>query len=176
MPFWWRRRRKPWFGKWRRRRYNYTTKRRKYRRKQYRRPAFRRRRRRRRRQKVRRKKQKIPIQQWQPDSITKCKIKGYGCLVAGAEGRQFYCYTNEIGQYIQPKAPGGGGFGAEMFSLEYLYKQWVARKNIWTHSNDYKDLVRYTGSKIKTFQTPNHRLYSCIQQTTTISSRKRLLQ
>nr|UHM26868.1 MAG: ORF1 [Torque teno midi virus] len=154
MPFWWRRRRKPWFGKWRRRRYNYRTKRRKYRRKQYRRPAFRRRRRRRRRQKVRRKKQKIAIQQWQPDSITKCKIKGYGCLVAGAEGRQFYCYTNEIGQYIQPKAPGGGGFGAEMFSLEYLYKQWVARKNIWTHSNDYKDLVRYTGSKIKLFRHP----------------------
>nr|UHK06126.1 MAG: ORF1 [Torque teno midi virus] len=154
MPFWWRRRRKPWYGTWRKRR-NYYRKARKTRfRRRRRRPYGRRRRRRRRRTKVRRKKQKIPIQQWQPDSIVKCKVKGLGCLVAGAEGRQFYCYTNEIGEYIQPKAPAGGGFGAEMFSLEYLYKQWLARKNIWTKSNDYKDLVRYTGSTIKLFRHP----------------------
>ncbi len=52
------------------------------------------------------------------------------------------------------KAPGGGGFGAELFSLKYLYQQWLARKNIWTKSNDYKDLVRYTGSVIKLYRHP----------------------
>nr|UHM26885.1 MAG: ORF1 [Torque teno midi virus] len=146
MPFWWNRRRKPWFGRWRKYRRK-TYKRRRYTTRRRRRPATRRRRRRyRKRRKVRRKLQKIPIKQWQPDSIVKCKIKGYGCICAGAEGRQAYCYTNEKPLYPQPKAPHGGGFGAEMFTLEYLYKEWVARRNIWTKSNDYKDLVRYTGT------------------------------
>ncbi len=111
----------------------------------YRRPYTRRRRRRRRKRKVRRKLQKITVKQWQPDSIVRCKIKGFGCLVAGAQGRQPYCYTNSKYEYPQPKAPGGGGFGAELFTLQYLYEEWVARKNIWTKSNDYKDLVRFTG-------------------------------
>nr|UHM26822.1 MAG: ORF1 [Torque teno midi virus] len=145
MPFWWRRRRKPWFGRWRFRRRTYKTRtnRRRYRRKP--RPSFRRRRRRRRRHKVRRKRQRIAIKQWQPDSITKCKIIGLGTLVGGAEGNQFRCYTNQRENYTQPKAPGGGGFGVEKFSLQYLYTQWLAHKNIWTKSNDYKQLCRYTG-------------------------------
>nr|UYM03165.1 MAG: ORF1 [Anelloviridae sp.] len=154
MPFWWRRRRKFWytnrykknFRRWPKRRKRRTFRRR-------RRPAYgRRRRRRRRRYKVRRKKATITVKQWQPDSIVKCKIKGIGCLVAGAEGRQFYCYTNELQNYPQPRAPGGGGFGAEMFSLEYLYRQWLARRNVWTKSNDYKDLVRYFGTTITFFR------------------------
>nr|UHK06158.1 MAG: ORF1 [Torque teno midi virus] len=149
MPFWWRRRKRNWYPrryfpgyKRRRRRPRYRTRQRRYR------YATRRRRRRRRRQrKVRRKKQKIILKQWQPDSITKCKIKGYGILVAGAEGNQYRCYTDQKFEYTQPKAPGGGGFGTEQFSLEYLYKEWLAHKNIWTKSNDYKELVRYTGCK-----------------------------
>ncbi len=68
--------------------------------------------------------------------------------MAGADGRQAFCYTNEVKNYPQPRAPGGGGFGAELYTLEYLYNQWIARKNIWTHTNEYKDLVRYTGSTI----------------------------
>nr|UHM26854.1 MAG: ORF1 [Torque teno midi virus] len=153
MPFWWKRRRKPWFGRWRRFRKPY--KKRRYPRRRRRRTTYgRRSRRRRRKRKVRRKKQKIPIQQWQPESIRKCKIKGIGCLVAGAEGRQSFCYTNEIPEYPQPKAPGGGGFGVEVFSLQYFYKQWLARKNIWTKSNDYKELVRYTGTTIRLFRHP----------------------
>nr|UHK06081.1 MAG: ORF1 [Torque teno midi virus] len=155
MPFWWGRRRKFWYGRTR-----FTRRRKTYKRRYRRKPTYRRnrrfarRRRRRRKQKVRRKKPKITIQQWQPDSIVKCKIKGLSCLCAGAEGRQYFCYTNEIDNYLQPKAPGGGGFGAEMFTLEYLYLQWLARKNIWTKSNDYKDLVRYTGTVMKVFRHP----------------------
>ncbi len=152
MPFWWNRRRKPWYGRWRYRQRRY--KKRKTFRRRRRRPRrpLRRRRRRRRRYKVRKKKQTIKITQWQPDSIRKCKIKGLGFLVGGAQGAQFYCYTNQKADYTQPKAPGGGGFGCEVFSLEYLYKQWEAHKNIWTSSNDYKDLCRYSGCRFTFFR------------------------
>lgn len=73
-------------------------------------------------------------------------------LVAGAEGNQFYCYTDQKEQYTQPRAPGGGGFGVEVLTLEYLYKQWEAHKNVWTASNDYLDLCRYTGCKISFYR------------------------
>nr|UHM26232.1 MAG: ORF1 [Torque teno midi virus] len=155
MPFWWNRRRKPWFTTWRHRRYFQKRRRKPRRKRPYRRPYPRRRRRRRRRRyKVRKKRQKITVKQWQPDSIVKCRIKGLGCLVAGAQGRQPFCYTNSKYQYPQPKAPGGGGFGAELFSLQYLYEEWVARRNIWTKSNDYKDLVRYLGCTFYFFKHP----------------------
>nr|UHM26984.1 MAG: ORF1 [Torque teno midi virus] len=148
MPFWWNRRRKPWFGRWRRKRRRTRYKRRRPYARRRRRRAPRRRRRYRKRGKVRRKRQKIKIQQWQPDRIVKCKIIGLGCLVAGAQGRQFQCYTDTVDEYPPPKTPGGGGFGVEVFTLQYLYQQWQARKNIWTKSNDYTDLCRYTGTKI----------------------------
>lgn len=154
MPFWWRRRNKPWYTTWRKRRYLQRRKRRP-RRRRYRRPYTRRRRRRRRkRYKVRKKLQKITVKQWQPDSIVKCKIKGLGCLIAGAQGRQPFCYTTSKYEYPQPKAPGGGGFGAELFSLQYLYGEWLARRNVWTRSNDYKDLVRFTGATFYLFKHP----------------------
>nr|UHK05954.1 MAG: ORF1 [Torque teno midi virus] len=152
MPFWWARRRRPWYPRWRKRRYN----RRKYpkrrqRRRRYRRP-YRRRHGRRRKRKVRRKNKQITIKQWNPDCIQKCKIKGFGYLIAGAQGSQMRCYTNTKENYTQPKAPGGGSFGCEVFNLEYLFKEWVAHKNIWTRSNDYKELVRYCGCKFTFFK------------------------
>nr|UHK06662.1 MAG: ORF1 [Torque teno midi virus] len=144
MPFWWGRRKKWWWGRrrfQRKRRY----KRRKPRRIYKRRRPFRthRRRHRRRRYKVRRKKPTIVLKQWQPDSIRKCKIKGYGTLVLGAQGRQMLCYTNMIKYNWIPKAPGGGGFGCQLFSLGSLYTDYLFKKNIWTHTNIYYDLVRY---------------------------------
>nr|UHK05949.1 MAG: ORF1 [Torque teno midi virus] len=151
MPFWWRRRRRPWYPIRRFRRYYKTRKTtRRRRRRKYRRP-FGRRRRRRRKYKVRRKKQKINLTQWQPDKIRKCKIKGTGYLIAGAEGNQYRCYTDAKLEYTRPKAPGGGSFGCETFSLEYLFNEWEAHRNIWTASNDYLDLVRYTGCKFTFF-------------------------
>nr|UHK05258.1 MAG: ORF1 [Torque teno midi virus] len=148
MPFWWNRRRRPWYSTWRKRRYRFQKRKRpRYRRRRKPRPNTRRRRRRRRRYKVRRKRAKITIKQWQPDCIKKCKIKGFGYLVAGAEGTQFYCYTNQKSDYTHPKAPGGGGFGCEQFSLEYLFKEWQAHRNVWTKTNQYLDLCRYTGCR-----------------------------
>jgi len=66
----------------------------------------------------------------------------------GAEGSQYKCYTNEATKYPPPKEPSGGGFGVEVFTLEQLYATYKAHKSIWTASNDYKDLCRYTGGRI----------------------------
>nr|UHK05410.1 MAG: ORF1 [Torque teno midi virus] len=153
MPFWWNRRRKPWYGRWkrRRRRYPYKTRRRRFTRRRNRKST---RRRRRRKHKVRRKKKTIAIRQWQPESIRKCKIKGYSTLVLGAEGRQAFCWTNESSEYIQPKAPGGGGFGCEVITLKWLFQEEQRHNCIWTETNNYKDLCRYTGGKIYLFRHP----------------------
>nr|UHK05542.1 MAG: ORF1 [Torque teno midi virus] len=156
MPFWWRRRNKNWYGRRFRYRYKRRWPKRRKRRRLYRRQRPRRthRRRRRRRYKVRRKKQKIPVTQWQPDSIRKCKIKGLGTAVLGAEGTQMNCYTAEKIKYVPPKVPWGGGIGLENFTLNYLYEEYNYKNNIWTASNKYKDLCRYTGTTINLFRHP----------------------
>lgn len=153
MPFYWKRRKRFWrpWNKWRRK--TYKTRRRRYRKRRARR-TIRRRRKARRRHKVRRKRKTITIKQWQPDSIVNCKIKGYGTLVLGAEGKQCVCYTNVKQAWTPPKAPGGGGFGTEQFSLGYLYSQYILRKNIWTKSNIAKDLVRYIRAKFTFYRHP----------------------
>nr|UHK05599.1 MAG: ORF1 [Torque teno midi virus] len=144
MPFWWKRRRKPWYGRYRKRwrfqKYKTRRRRRRFTRRRNRKPT---RRRRRRRYKVRRKKAKIPVVQWQPDSIRKCKIKGVGLLVLGEEGTQMNCFTTDRFRYVPPKVPGGGGFGVEDYTLKYLYEEYRLKNNIWTHTNIGKDLCRY---------------------------------
>nr|UHK05399.1 MAG: ORF1 [Torque teno midi virus] len=150
MPFWWRRRRKPWYGKFRYKKRRFRRRKRRFpRRRRYRKTT-----RRRRRRKVRRKLKKITLKQWQPDSIKKCTITGFSTLVLGAEGRQYLCWTNEEDEYVPPKAPGGGGFGSECISLDWLYSQYIAHNNKWSTSNQYKDLVRYTGGSISFFRHP----------------------
>nr|UHK05384.1 MAG: ORF1 [Torque teno midi virus] len=148
MPFWWKRRRRPWYGRFKRRRRFQRYKRRPRRRYATRRGRRAPRRRYRRRKKVRKKLKKITIKQWQPESITRCKILGYSNLILGAEGRQFFCWTEELEQYIPPKAPGGGGFGYELITLQWLYQQYRAHNNTWTRTNKNKDLCRYTGCTI----------------------------
>nr|UHK05661.1 MAG: ORF1 [Torque teno midi virus] len=143
MPFWWQRRKKFWYGQRYRRRNRFATKRRKrryLRRRKHRRPT---RRRRRRRRKVRRKRATLIVRQWQPDSIVLCQIKGYQSLCWGAEGSQYQCSTLEMFEYTRTKYPGGGGFAAQIFTLQYLYDQWRLRNNIWTKTNEYKDLCRF---------------------------------
>lgn len=73
-------------------------------------------------------------------------------LVAGAQGNQYRCYTNQRQEYTIPRAPGGGGFGVDVFSLEFLYNEWKAHKNIWTASNEYLDLCRFTGCTFTLFR------------------------
>ncbi len=60
----------------------------------------------------------------------------------------------KLNQYLRPKQPGGGGFGVEIITLEYLYKQYKSHNCIWTSTNAYKDLGRYTGGSITLFRHP----------------------
>nr|UHM27184.1 MAG: ORF1 [Torque teno midi virus] len=155
MPFWWNRRKKPWYGwrfktrRYRRRRWPRRRRRTLYKRRRTRRAN---RRRRRRKYKVKRKKKQIIVRQWQPQSIRKCKITGIEPLVVGAEGAQIDCYTLTKTDYVPPKVPWGGGFGIENFSLKYLYSEYSYHNNYWTSSNSQKDLCRYMGCKITVFR------------------------
>nr|UHM27278.1 MAG: ORF1 [Torque teno midi virus] len=157
MPFWWRRRRKPWYGRWWNRRRFQTKNRRKYRRRRFTRRRNRRpyRRRRKRKYKVRRKRARLTVKQWQPDSIRNCKIRGLGVLVLGAEGTQMDCYTVEKAKYIPPKVPWGGGFGLENHTLKFLYEEYTFTNNIWTASNIGKELCRYLKCKVTIFRHPD---------------------
>lgn len=73
----------------------------------------------------------------------------------GAHGRQMICFTNVKTRLTPSRAPGGGGFGVERFTLQYLYQQWKARHNIWTTTNQNTDLGRYLGCKITVYRHPD---------------------
>lgn len=155
MPFWWKRRGKWWGGRRRafyKRRTYYKNRRRRRRAPYRRRHRTTHKRRRRRRTKVRRKRQTLPIRQWQPQSIRKCKIKGHQVHVLGGEGRQFVCYTDSKYDWNLPTTPGGGGFGVEKYTLQEFYNEYKRGNNIWTASNQLLDLVRYTGTTFKFFR------------------------
>lgn len=164
MPFWWRRRNKPWYGRRYKRRY-FRTRRRKPRYKRRRRPRRSYRRRRRSRKKVRRKLKRIIVKQWQPDSIVKCKIKGFEIQLLGSQGCQHRCYTSHKYEWTVPRAPSGGGFSSELYTLKYLYQEWKYRFNIWTKSNDYRDLCRYTGAKFTFYSDPKTDFIICYDTT-----------
>ena len=72
----------------------------------------------------------------------------------GAEGKQLICYTPVKTQYLPPKAPAGGGFGLERYSLNYLYEEYKFHNNIWTVSNINKDLCRYLFCKFIFYRDP----------------------
>nr|UHK04532.1 MAG: ORF1 [Torque teno midi virus] len=152
MPFFWKRRKRWWNPRWRGRRRKFYRPRRRNRFYKRRRTYRGRRRRRRRRKKVRRKKRQITVKQWQPDRIVKCKIKGVEVLVLGAQGKQMMCYTNERNENTPPKAPGGGGFCCQQFSIGYLYRQYTFKNNIWTHTNIFLDLIRYLGVRFTVYR------------------------
>lgn len=42
----------------------------------------------------------------------------------------------------------------ELFTLKYLYHEFKAKNNIWTTSNDYWDLCRYTGCRFSMYRHP----------------------
>nr|UHK06821.1 MAG: ORF1 [Torque teno midi virus] len=153
MPFWWRRRRKWWWGKRRYYRKRYPTRRQKRRRRRYKR-KYRRAsgRRRGRRKKVRKKLKKLTVKIWQPQTIKKCTIKGYTINCMGGHGRQYICYTDNKYRWTPRLAPGGGGIGVEKYSLQYLYSEYQRGNNIWSTSNKYLDLVRYTGCQFKFYR------------------------
>nr|UHK04298.1 MAG: ORF1 [Torque teno midi virus] len=152
MPFWWNRRRKPWFNKYRYKRRTYRRRRKRFPRRRRRRRFTRRRRRR--RTKVKKKKPFLRLLQWQPDSIRKCKIKAVNTMLLGFNGTQHRNYTTEQNEWTFPKNPGGGGFSTTVFSLQYLYELYTLKRCIWTKPNTNFDLCRYTGCKFTFFRHP----------------------
>nr|UHK04305.1 MAG: ORF1 [Torque teno midi virus] len=152
MPFWWNRRRKPWYTRFKYKRRTYRRRRKRFPRRRRRRRLTRRRRRR--RTKVKKKKPFLKLLQWQPDSIRKCKIKAVNTLLLGTNGMQHRNYTTDQNEWTFPKNPGGGGFSTTVFSLQYLYELYTLKKCIWTKPNINYDLCRYTGCKFTFFRHP----------------------
>lgn len=64
------------------------------------------------------------------------------------------CYTTYKSEWTNPKTPTGGGFGVELITLSYLYSEHKFFNNIWTSSNDYYDLCRYTGGRVTFYRHP----------------------
>lgn len=81
------------------------------------------------------------------------------CL--GAHGCQYRCYTAHKYEWTIPKAPCGGGFSSELYTLKYLYQEWQYRYNIWTKTNEQKDLVRYTGCEFIFYRDPQTDFIVC---------------
>lgn len=143
MPYYYRRRN--WRRPYRRRRF-WTRRFRSY---------FPRRRRWRRRYRVRRKLQKIKIQQYQPETINKCKIKGIQPIIISNAKR----LANNFRQYEQSiiyhHQPGGGGFSITKYTLDALFEQHQLVRNWWTRTNNNLPLCRYTGCKLKLYKSEN---------------------
>ncbi|BAG84581.1 hypothetical protein [Torque teno midi virus 15] len=150
--YYWRRKR-PFRRRWKRRATKYRKPRlyRRYARRRTRRNP-RKRRQRRKRPRVRRKRQTLPLKQWQPESIRRCKIIGHTPIILGCSDRQIHSYTYWQDYYIHPRCAAGGGFAVMKWSLAYLYEDFKRRKNIWTKSNCMYDLCRYTGTKLKLYK------------------------
>lgn len=137
--------RKPW-RRFRRRRFT----------KNFRNRFYRRRttvRRRRRFKKPKRKARKIKIQQWQPNSIRKCRIRGVFSLFAAAKGRYYNDYEIFRESWTPEKEPGGGGWSTFKLSLANLYDENERLLNWWTHSNKLLNLVRYYGCTLRFYRT-----------------------
>nr|UGV34336.1 MAG: ORF1 [TTV-like mini virus] len=116
---------------------------------------FRRRPRWRRQRRVRRKLSKIKIQQYQPETIHKSKIKGlFPLIICNAKrlSNNFRQYEHSIINALQP---GGGGFSITKFSLDGLFEQHQLVRNWWTKANTNLPLVRYTGCKLKLYRSEN---------------------
>lgn len=133
-----------WYPKWRRGWY------RRLRRWRTSRPL--RRRRRRRKYRVRRKLKYLPLKQWQPSHIRKLCVKGLYCLIQGTKDTFNHNYTQYELNITREGLPGGGGFSLTRFNLDCLYAQHEIVRNVWTVSNKYYPLFRYTGCTIKIYR------------------------
>nr|UHM26306.1 MAG: ORF1 [Torque teno midi virus] len=142
----WRRRRRPARKPTRRRARRLVSRRRNY-------YTYRKRKRRVRRRRLR-KKRAINLIQWQPENIRKCTIVGYQPLIACGNGKQSFNYNQHTLDLCMKNESYGGGFSILLFTLQYLYQQWILFNNIWTTGNNGYDLVRYTGVTFWFFRHP----------------------
>lgn len=57
--------------------------------------------------------------------------------------------------YTRTKYPGGGVFAAQLYSLKFLYDQYKLQQNIWTRTNENKDLCRYLKAAFTFYRHPH---------------------
>ena len=160
-PFYYRRR---WYSNpWRRKRLR-------FRRRRFRRPIrkrFRRRRwvRRRRFFRFKRKLRKIRIDQWQPETIRKCHVKGNLCLLTCGRGNinRNYILTSE--SYVPTSEPGGGSWSILQMTTRVLYDEYKAARNWWTKSNSLLPLTKYIRCKLKFYRSDQTDYIVTIQRT-----------
>lgn len=120
-------------------------------------PKYRRRRRVRRRffkHKVKRKLKKLRLNQWQPNSIKKCHIRGYLQLFQGGDGRQENNFTLYKDSYTPENEPGGGTWSLQKLTLGTLYELNNDIQNWWTKSNYRLNLCRYIKCKLYLYRQP----------------------
>nr|UGV38043.1 MAG: ORF1 [TTV-like mini virus] len=139
----WRRRRP--FRKWR---FRNNLRRRSYRR---RRTV---RRKKRRYRHIKKKLKSLPLRQWQPYSIRKCRIQGMFPLFNAGKGRYSNNFEPARESLTNPTFPGGGGWSAFQLSLSTLYTEHERLLNWWTHTNKHLNLVRYQGVTLRFYRQP----------------------
>ncbi len=84
----------------------------------------------------------------------------------GAEGTQFRCSTVYKTEWTNPKVAAGGGFGVELFTLNYLYQENKAKIIFGLLQMQTKTYVDILGAKLP-FTDIQNRLYYILQYTTT---------
>lgn len=99
-----------------------------------------------------RKLKKLPIKQWQPNNIVKCKIIGLLQLFGAGKGRFSHNFTTYKESYVNAHEAGGGGWSVQQLTLGNLYTQNEYLMNWWTKSNRSLPLCRYLGSKFTLYR------------------------
>nr|UGV35671.1 MAG: ORF1 [TTV-like mini virus] len=99
-----------------------------------------------------RKLKRLRLNQWQPTTIKKCKIKGYKCLFMAGPDRAANNYAQYQQTYVPEHESGGGGWSLMIFTLEALWEEHMLCRNWWTQSNKGLPLARYNGAKFKFFR------------------------
>nr|UGV36172.1 MAG: ORF1 [TTV-like mini virus] len=96
----------------------------------------------------RKKLKKLKLQQWQPNHIKKCKIKGYLQLFGAGYGAFSNNFAMQKDSIVPEHEPGGGGWSIQQLTLGNLYTQNELLMNWWTKSNHGLNLCRYLGCRI----------------------------
>nr|UGV37736.1 MAG: ORF1 [TTV-like mini virus] len=103
---------------------------------------------------IKKKKKWLPIRQWQPELIRRCKVKGNFTIISG----NYETLANNYAQYrdsqVPEHFPSGGGWGIFVFNLGCLFDEFLRVRNWWTSTNVHLPLVRYLKCKLTFYRHP----------------------
>lgn len=97
---------------------------------------------------------KIKVQEWQPQTIKKCHIKGYLLLFEAGHGKFGNNFTLYKESFTPERQPGGGGWCIQQLNLGNLFIQNSYVMNHWTKSNLSLNLCRYYGVTVTLYRQP----------------------